>query len=135
MSRTHVGDQVDPVSRIVRPGWALLGVSVIYLANAAHGTWLGIRDGLSGPPFRWETGLTPLSALLFGLGIAFSAPLILLITLVVLNLHNVRGGRGSRQTAGLVALLGLGFLAGCLPNRSHGNCWVHRPPVRCRWVW
>lgn len=92
----------------------LLGVSVLYLANAGLGTWLAIRLDLPGRPFGLRTGLTPVWDFVLGLGTALSAPLVLLVALVVLNTLIRRQGAIRRRAAAGLALLGTGFLIGML---------------------
>lgn len=115
--------EVDPVSKkTLRPKvvnvetlrLAIGTVSGTYLATAALGTWLAIRDDLAGQPFGWDTSLTPLASFVFGLGTALSAPLLLLLALVAANLLMRRDGRTGRKAADLIALLGTGFFVGML---------------------
>ena len=91
-------------------GW----VSAAYLATAVLGTWLAVRDGLVGRPFGWAIDMTPLSGFVFGLGTALSAPLVLLLALVAANLLLRQGERAEQRAAGLITILGAGFLAGML---------------------
>lgn len=93
---------------------ALLGASALYLANAGLGTWLAIEADLPGRPLGPRTGLAPLWDFVFGLGTALSAPLVLLLALVVLNALIQRGGAVRRRAAGDLALLGTGVLVGVL---------------------
>lgn len=93
---------------------ALRWVSGAYLAVAALGTWLAIRDDLAGRPFGWELPLTPLANFVFGLGTALSAPLVLLLALVAANLLMGRGEKTRRRAATLIAILSIGFLVGML---------------------
>jgi len=93
---------------------AIGAVSVAYLATAALGTWLAIRDDLAGRPFGWETSLTPLESFVFGLGTALSAPLILVVALVAANLLMRRSRTPAARAAYLIALLGAGFFVGML---------------------
>ena len=93
---------------------ALRWVSGAYLAAAALGTWVAIRDDLVGRPFGWDLPLSPLANFLVGLGTALSAPLVLLLALVWLNTLLGREPKTGRRAAGLIALLGIGFLVGML---------------------
>ena len=96
------------------PRLALQWVSGAYLATAALGTWVAVRDDLAGRPFGWDLPLSPLANFVVGLGTALSAPLVLLLTLVCLNVLLRREPKTGRRAAGLIALLGMGFLVGML---------------------
>ena len=92
MSETGVMRRTGSARSRSRIRRALLAVSVLYLLNAVAGTWLAVRDQLSGRPFGWQTGLAPLSGFVYGPGTALSAPLALLLLLIVLTLLMVRRG-------------------------------------------
>ena len=89
-------------------------VSAVYLATAAFATWLAVREGLAGRPFGWDLGLQPLPSFVFGLGTALSAPLVLLLALIVITFFVGRADRSGRRAAGLLVILGIGFLVGML---------------------
>ena len=89
-------------------------VSAAYLATGAFATWLAVQDDLVGRPFGWDLDLEPLPGFVFGLGTGLSAPLVLLLALIVVNFFVGRGERSERHAAGLIALLGTGFLVGML---------------------
>ncbi len=98
-------------------GW----VSGAYLAVAALGTWVAVRDDLAGRPFGWDLPLSPLSNFVFGLGTALSAPLVLLLALVAANLLLGRGQQVRRRAAGVIAFLGTGFEIGMLAEPISRN--------------
>jgi hypothetical protein len=89
-------------------------VSGAYLAAAAVGTWVAVRDDLPGRPFGWDLPLSPVANFVVGLGTALSAPLVLLLALVWLNVLLAREPETGRRAAGLIALLGIGFGVGML---------------------
>lgn len=93
---------------------ALRWVSGAYLATAALGTWVAVRDDLAGRPFGWDLPLSPLANFVVGLGTALSAPLVLLLALVWFNVLLGREPKTGRRAAGLIALLAIGFLVGML---------------------
>ncbi|MDP8958415.1 MAG: hypothetical protein M3N51_04270 [Actinomycetota bacterium] len=112
-------EELDAVKREVFPGWgtrgvrvALVAVSSLYLANAALGTVLALRDGLPARPLGISTGLPPLWDFTVGLGTALSAPLILLVALAVLNVLLFRPP--AHRAALALAVLAAGFTAGAL---------------------
>lgn len=92
----------------------ITGVSAAYLVNAAIGTWISVRDGLAGTPFGWDLRLEPLSAFVFGLGTALSAPLVLLLALLAANLLIWQRSDMRRRGVGAMILLASGFLIGML---------------------
>jgi len=96
-------------------------VSGAYLAVAALGTWVAVRDDLAGRPFGWDLALSPLSNFVFGLGTALSAPLVLLLALVAANLLLGRGQQVRRRAAGVIAFLGTGFEIGMLAEPISRN--------------
>ncbi|MDP9495593.1 MAG: hypothetical protein M3P87_10180 [Actinomycetota bacterium] len=93
---------------------ALRSVSGAYMATAAVGTWVAVRDDLAGRPFGWDLHLSPLANFVIGLGTALSAPLGLLLALVWLNVLLGREPKTGRRAAGVIALLGIGLLVGML---------------------
>lgn len=93
---------------------ALHQASGLYLITAALGTWVAIRDDLRGRPFGVSSGLAPEWDFIVGLGTALSAPLILLVALIMLNGLVWWGGKAGRKAAGWLAVLGSGFLVGML---------------------
>lgn len=93
----------------------LVWVSALYLFVAAAGAWVAVSEDRPGEPFGLELDMDPLSSFLYGWGTALSAPLSLLVVLVVANVLLLRRGRSdARRAAGLIAILGAGFLAGML---------------------
>jgi len=93
---------------------AITGVSGLYLATAALGTWVAWRGEMAGRPFGWDLGMDPVPGFFIGLGTALSAPLILLIALATANLMLYMKGRPARFGLIAVSVLGAGFLVGML---------------------
>lgn len=84
----------------------------MYLLTSIVGTWLAISRDLPGSPLGVRTGLPVEWDFVFGLGTSLSAPLILLVTLVGLNIWMIRSP--DLRAAKRIGILGAGFLAGML---------------------
>ena len=94
---------------------AITTVAGLYIGTAALGTWVAVQEGMAGRPFGWDLGMAPLASFVFGLGTALSAPLVLLVALVVANVVlQIGASRARRAAAGIIALLGAGFFLGML---------------------
>jgi hypothetical protein len=100
----------DPGQRGARTGPVVAAVA--YLANAAVGTWIAIRNDIPGRPLGIETGLPIALDFTVGLGTGLSAPLILLIALALLAGSVAR--RGRRRSIFWMGILGWCFLVGML---------------------
>ena len=107
----------DPGLRRART--ALAVVALVYLVNAAVGTWVAIRKDIPGRPLGIESGLPVALDFTVGLGSGLSAPLILLIALAIFAATvALRGGRRSIFWTGI---LGGCFLIGMLVERVLGE--------------
>ena len=101
------------------PRQKLAFVSGFYLVIATASTWVAVTRGLPGRPFGIATGLPVGQDFAVGLGTALSAPLVLLLLLVVLNVWQLRTEEA--RPIGLIMILAGGFLVGMLAEPILGD--------------